>query len=126
MHRRIANHEKAVMSQATIVRPEIKTLADLRQRLGRIPLDRIWFHPAPGTATENDVIEAEERENRLCELVDGTLVEKAVGCEEARLAIELTLLIKCYLDENELGICVGADGMMRIAPGLARIPDRLE
>ena len=111
------------MSQATIAPPEIKTLADLRQRLGRIPLDRIWFHPAPGTATEKDVIEAEQRENRLCELVDGTLVEKAVGFEEARLAIELAYLIKCYLDENDLGICVGADGMMRIASGLVRIPD---
>ena len=74
------------MSLATIAPPEIKTLADLRKRLGGIPLDRIWFHPAPGTATEKDVIEAEGRENRLCELVDGTLVEKAVGFEEARLA----------------------------------------
>ena len=41
------NHEEAVMSQATIAPPDIKTsLADLRQRLGRIPLERIWFHPA--------------------------------------------------------------------------------
>ena len=47
------------MSQATIAPPDIKTLADLCQRLGGIPLERIWFHPAPGTATEKDVIEAE-------------------------------------------------------------------
>jgi hypothetical protein len=57
------------MSQATIAPPEIKTLADLRRRL-----DRIWFHPAPGTAAEKDVVEAEVRENRLCVLVDGTLL----------------------------------------------------
>ena len=69
--------------------PTIKTLADLRKRLGGIPLDRIWFHPAPGTATEKDVLEVEVRENRLCELVDGTLVEKAMGFEESRLAFEL-------------------------------------
>ncbi len=111
------------MSQATIAVPEIKTLADLRRRMGGIPLERIWFHPAPGTATEKDVVEAEERENRLCELVDGTLVEKAVGFEEARLALRLGHLISSYLDQNDLGICVGADGMMRIAPGLVRIPD---
>ena len=111
------------MSRATIAAPEIKTLADLRRRMGGIPLDRIWFHPAPGTATEKDVIEAEERENRLCELVDGTLVEKAVGFEEARLALRLGHLISSYLDKHDLGICVGADGMMRIAPGLVRIPD---
>jgi Uma2 family endonuclease len=111
------------MSRATIAAPEIKTLADLRRRMGGIPLDRIWFHPAPGTATEKDVVEAEQRENRLCELVDGTLVEKAVGFEEARLALRLGHLISSYLDKNDLGICVGADGMMRIAPGLVRIPD---
>jgi Uma2 family endonuclease len=119
----IRNAGKAVMSQATIAPPDIKTLADLRRRLGGIPLERIWFHPAPGTATERDVIDAEARENRLCELVDGTLVEKAMGFEEARVAIELAYRVKSYLDQNDLGICVGADGMMRIAPGLVRIPD---
>jgi Uma2 family endonuclease len=106
-----------------IAPPTIKTLADLRKRLGGIPLDRIWFRPAPGTATEKDVIEAEVRENRLCELVDGTLVEKAVGFEESRLAVRLGYLISSYLDQNDLGICVGEAGMMRIAPGLVRIPD---
>jgi Uma2 family endonuclease len=111
------------MAQATIATPTIKTLADLQKRLGGIPLDRIWFNPAPGTATEQDVIEAETRESRLCELVDATLVEKAVGFEESRVTIELAHLVKSYLDQNDLGICVGADGMMRIAPGLVRIPD---
>jgi hypothetical protein len=28
-----------------------------------------------------------------------------------------------YLDKNNLGICVGADSMLRIAPGLVRVPD---
>jgi Uma2 family endonuclease len=111
------------MSQTLIAPPEIKTLADLRQRLGDIPLERIWFRPAPGTATEKDVVLADERENRLCELVDGTLVEKAMGFEESRLAGKLLHLVSSYLDKNDLGICIGADGMMRIAPGLVRIPD---
>ena len=111
------------MVQSTVASNTIKTLADLRKRLGGVPLDRIWFHPAPGTATEKDVIEVEERENRLCELVDGTLVEKAVGFEESRLAVSLVHLISSHLDRFDLGICVGADGMMRIAPGLVRIPD---
>ncbi len=111
------------MSQATIAAPEIKTLADLMRRLGGIPLERIWFHPAPGRATEKDVIEVEARENRLCELVDGTLVEKAMGFDESRLAVKLSHLVQSYLDQHDLGICIGADGMMRIAPGLVRIPD---
>ncbi len=111
------------MSQATIAATEIKTLADLRRRLGGVSLERIWFHPAPGTATEKDVIAAEARENRLCELVDGTLVEKAMGFDEARVAGVLLYLIWTYLERKDLGICVGADGMVRIAPGLVRIPD---
>ena len=111
------------MALATVDVLPIKTLADLWTRLGGISLDRIWFQPAPGTATEKDVLLAEERENRLCELVDGTLVEKTMGFEESRLAAELIYLVKSYLAQNDLGVCVGADGMMRIAPGLVRIPD---
>jgi Uma2 family endonuclease len=122
-NRGTVNREEAIMTRVMIAPTTIKTLADLRKRLGGIPLDRIWFHPAPGTATEKDVLEVEARENRLCELVDGTLVEKAVGFEEARLALLLGHLISSYLDQNDLGICVGADGMMRIATGLVRIPD---
>jgi len=46
-----------------------------------------------------------------------------MGFEESRLAVKLSYLVSSYLDQNDLGICVGADGMMRIAPGLVRIPD---
>jgi Uma2 family endonuclease len=111
------------MAQTTIAPPTIRTLADLRKRLGNIPLDRIRFHPAPGTATEKDVVEVEERENVSCELIDGTLVEKALGFDESRLAWYLGGIVKVYLDEHDLGTCVGADGMMRIAPGKVRYPD---
>jgi Uma2 family endonuclease len=111
------------MAQTTIAPPIIRTLADLRKRLGNIPLDRIRFHPAPGTATEKDVVEVEERENVSCELIDGTLVEKALGFDESRLAWYLGGCVKVYLDQNDLGTCVGADGMMRIAPGKVRYPD---
>jgi Uma2 family endonuclease len=111
------------MAQTTIAPPIIRTLADLRKRLGNIPLDRIRFHPAPGTATEKDVVEVEERENVSCELIDGTLVEKASGFDESQLAWKLGHLFGLYLNQNDLGTCVGADGMMRIAPGKVRYPN---
>jgi Uma2 family endonuclease len=111
------------MAQTTIAPPIIRTLADLRKRLGNISLNRIRFHPAPGTATEKDVVEVEERENVSCELIDGTLVEKALGFDESQLAWRLGHLVGSYLDQNDLGTCVGADGMMRIAPGKVRYPD---
>ena len=37
-------------------------------------------------SADDYLIQAEARENRLCELVDGTLVEKAMRFEESRLA----------------------------------------
>jgi Uma2 family endonuclease len=46
-----------------------------------------------------------------------------MGFEEARLAARLIYLVNAHVDQHDLGICVGADGMMRIAPGLVGIPD---
>ena len=58
-----------------------ESLADLVSWLGDIPLERIRLHPAPGTATEEDVVQA-----KCCELLDGVLVEKAMGWEESTWA----------------------------------------
>lgn len=99
-----------------------ETIADLLARLG-VPADRVRLRPWPGTATEQDVITIRERERRLYELVDGTLVEKTMGLRESYLAWWLGHLLGVFLDEHDLGFCTGADGMTRIAPGLVRIPD---
>ena len=79
--------------------------------------------PTPGTATEQDVIAVHDRTNRLCELVDGVLVEKVMGFDESRFAVLLAAFLVAYLNRNDLGTIVGADGMMRLFPGLVRIPD---
>jgi energy-coupling factor transporter ATP-binding protein EcfA2 len=42
------------------------------------------LRPWPGTATEADLLRLVERDKRLCELIDGTLVEKPVGLIERR------------------------------------------
>jgi Uma2 family endonuclease len=102
----------------------IDTLADLWERLGRVPLDRIRFHPAPGTATEADVLVAlEAPRKRICELIDGVLVEKAMGFREARLAAIIIRLLDTFVSEQALGIVTGADGTLRLWPGRVRIPD---
>jgi Uma2 family endonuclease len=111
------------MSLAVLAPPTFVTVADLLETLDDIPPERVRMHPWPGTATEDDVIAIHAKEKRLCELVDGTLVEKAMGFEESRLAGRLMYLVSAYLEQNDHGICVGADGMMRIASGLVRIPD---
>ena len=101
----------------------LKTLAAIQEKLGSIPLERIQLDPAPGMATEDDLIARHEKEDRLFELVDGILVEKGMGFYEARLAVVLARYLEAYLEKKHLGIAVGSDGMMRLAPGLVRIPD---
>jgi Uma2 family endonuclease len=98
------------------------SLADLQEHLGGIPLERIRLHPQPGTATEKDVIEAERR-GHLCELIDGTLVEKTVGFLESRLAVVTASSLEAFLDTHDLGIVTGADGTIKLMPGQVRIPD---
>ena len=102
---------------------EIVTLADLLSRLGGVPLDRVRFRPAPGTAVEQDVIDLHDRENRLFELVDGVLVEKPMGYMESRIAALIIRLLDTFCEEHDLGLVAGEAGMMRLTVGLVRIPD---
>jgi Uma2 family endonuclease len=98
----------------------VETFADLHRRLGEVPLDRIRLKPAPGTATEEDLLRAPKP---LCELIDGVLVEKAMGIKEAILAGVLVRLIGVFADESDLGVVAGADGPYRLQVGLVRLPD---
>ncbi|MDA0841518.1 MAG: Uma2 family endonuclease [Planctomycetota bacterium] len=110
------------MSQSILASP-IETFADLHQRLGAVPLERIRLVPSPGHATEQDVVEIHDRTNQLFELVDGVLVEKAMGFMESRLAAALIGILEEFLKKKDLGIVLAPDGMMRLAPGLVRMPD---
>jgi Uma2 family endonuclease len=109
------------MASATVEQDQ--TVADLLDRLGGIPASRVRLVPTPGTATEQDVIDVHDRTNRLCELVDGVLVEKVMGFDESRFSVLLAAFLVAFLNRNDLGTVVGADGMMRLFPGLVRIPD---
>jgi Uma2 family endonuclease len=99
------------------------TIADLLDSLGSIPAYRIWMQPPPGHATEEDAILIQERYGRLCELIDGTLVEKAMGVFESQVAIILAYFLEGFRYAHDLGIVLGADGMYRLFPKQIRIPD---
>jgi Uma2 family endonuclease len=101
----------------------IETLADLLEQLGGIAPARVRFRPPPGTATEKDVLEVEVHADRLCELVDGVLVEKAMGWRESLLAIALSAILQSFVRPRNLGLVAGADGPLRLASGLVRMPD---
>jgi Uma2 family endonuclease len=111
------------MAAPTILSETEWTAADLLERFGPIHLRRIRNDPAPGTATERDVVDIHDREGRLFELVDGVLVEKTMGLQESYLAILIARFLAEFADSHDLGVVLGADGMARLAPGLVRIPD---
>ena len=111
------------MTHATELSTAVWTAVDLVERLGPIPLDRVRTTPPPGSATERDVIEIHDHENRLCELLDGTLVEKTMRSFESYLAMNLGRVLATFVRDHDLGIVLGADGMVRLANGLVRIPD---
>jgi len=111
------------MGQSKTPKIDFERISDLLERLGDIPPQRVRLRPVPGTATEKDVIRAEARCNRLCELIDGTLVEKPVGYYESRVATVLGYFVEAYLVKNDVGIALGADGMLRVAPEQVRMPD---
>ena len=109
--------------QRVLPPPNEWSAADLVEHFGPIPLRRIRANPAPGTATEQDVVEIHDREGRLYELVDGVLVEKTVGIQESYLAQLLGSHLIEFVHSRDLGFVLGADGMARLNPGLIRIPD---
>lgn len=102
---------------------EFLTVADLLDRLGNVPPQRVRLHPVPGTATVQDVIDVAAREKRLCELVEGTLVEKGMGYRESLLAGLLVTFLNEFVRPQNLGLVTGESGMMQIFGGLVRIPD---
>src|SRR5665213_1470252 len=99
------------------------TMAELLDQLGGIPPERVLVHPSPGHATEQDLLRLLDHEDRLCELVDGVLVEKTMGYYESRVAVVLAFFLETFLGKHDLGVVSGADGTLRLMPGLVRIPD---
>ncbi len=102
----------------------VENLAQMLEQLGDVPPERIRWRPLPGTATEQDVIAAwEGPERRLCELVDGVLVEKVMASQESLFAIEIARLMGNFVRERDLGVLLGEAGLLQMMPGLVRAPD---
>jgi Uma2 family endonuclease len=99
------------------------TVADLFEQLGQVPPDRIRLVPTPGTATEQDVLDLIDHQDRICELVDGVLVEKTMGYMESLLAGVVIELLRGFVREHNLGIVLAPDGPLRILPRQVRFPD---
>ena len=98
------------------------TVAELLENLG-VPACRVRLHPPLGQATEHDAAESKNLHGAICELVDGTLVEKPMGFYESHLGHILAFFIESYLTHHRLGFVVGESGASRTIPGRVRMPD---
>jgi Uma2 family endonuclease len=99
------------------------TLQQLRRHFDMIPAERILLDPPPGTATEKDLERVNGRKEHLCELIDGVLVEKAMGTKEGLLGGWLLHMLWNHLEGRDLGIVLPGDAMLRLFPGMIRVPD---
>jgi Uma2 family endonuclease len=100
-----------------------ETLADLIAQLGDISPRRIHLRSLT-TATEEDVLRLEAAiDKRLCELIDGVLVEKVSSFAESLLVACLICRIGDFVHEHKRGIVLGPDGTLRISPTQIRVPD---
>jgi Uma2 family endonuclease len=99
------------------------TFRDVFQAIGDVAPERILLDPMPGTATEQDVLDLHDDTDRLYELVDGVLVEKIMGLKESVVGQTVARILGNFVEENDLGVVAGADGMLRLTTGLVRIPD---
>src|SRR4051812_41385435 len=91
-----------------------ETMDDLLASLGGISPRRVRLRPPPGRATAGAWIRLRDRERRLYELVDGTIVEKVMGAKESLAGIQLAALLG---DGNRRagnrGMLLGADGTLQ-------------
>ena len=69
------------------------------------------------------MLDAIDHRDRICELVDGVLVEKTMGYMESVLAMAIGEYLRRYVREGKLGIVLGPDGTLKILPDQVRIPD---
>jgi Uma2 family endonuclease len=99
--------------------PSVWTIADVQSRFPGFPADRIRTCPSPGLATEEDVLKAD----RICELIDGTLVEKTMATYESIVALALAYFLNRYLDDHNIGTLAGEAGLLKILPSQVRAPD---
>jgi Uma2 family endonuclease len=99
-------------------------IPELLRVLGDVPAERVLLDPPPGQATEEDLIRRVDGDDKiLCELVDGTLVEKAMGYREGLLALAIGAFLREFVNARNLGMVAGADAMLRMMGGNIRLPD---
>lgn len=103
--------------------PRFRTFAEVLARLGDVPPERVLTNPAPGTATPDDLLNPKIVSDRAYELVDGILVEKAVGSNADGIGAWLLVQIFNFASLQNLGKVFGAQGGFAAGGLTVRMPD---
>jgi len=93
---------------AVLQKSKPANFAELLERLGGVPLERILMEPFPGSATVADL---ENHKGPTCELIDGVLVEKAMGDRESLLGIWIATQLINFVEPDDLGVVFGEAGL---------------
>lgn len=97
-------------------------LSDILMDLGNIPARRVRSDPKPGSATVDDLLRVNSQ-GGMYELIDGVLVEKAMGWRESLIAMALGRYISGFVLTDNLGLVSGPDGFFKILKTQVRGPD---
>ena len=112
--------ERPPVSAAQVPLTSVAALVDA---FGDIPLHRIVLAPAPGTAVPDDIGRVRGDSGRVCELIDGTLIEKAVGTESDLIGSKLIGLLQPFAESRGLGWVLGGQGFLRLSGTRLRAAD---
>jgi Uma2 family endonuclease len=110
------------MSIAVVPQSDL-TAEEIAARVGAVPWWRIRTDPPPGLATEEDVERIRNEEDRICELIDGILVEKAVSDASSFVAAQIITLLTVFVTPRRLGWVLATDGFVRLFGTQLRAPD---
>ena len=99
---------------ASISRRVVDILADL----GGIPAERL-----PAGTDGIAELTAAHGQGRMCELVEGYLVERAMGYRESLIAAVIIEFLNSFVRKGRLGVVSGADGFFQLSQSSVRGPD---
>jgi len=101
------------------------SVSDVLTDLGGIPAERLLAGASPTVPAQADLSDLAKAHasGRLCELVDGVLVEKSMGYRKSLLAAILIEFLSRFARSQKLGLVSGPDGFAQLFPSLVRGPD---
>jgi len=99
--------------------PRFEFVSDLLEFLGDIPADRVRLVPPPGTATRDDLIAIQSRDDGRYELINGTIVRQPVGYNAHYLAGLIDWLLMNHVRAADVGIVTvhGPEQTYGLTPG---------